>query len=92
MKHENHSVDGDRNEEMNEEMNEKVELLYLVLVCDGVWDVMTNDEVENFIVNKVNKKQNKRNIHLHMKDKEGDDFKNQCTNDILLPEVSDELL
>ena len=57
-------MDGDRNEYTNEYMNEKVPLLYLVLVCDGVWDVMTNDEVGNFIVDKVNEKGSTDNMSV----------------------------
>jgi serine/threonine protein phosphatase PrpC len=45
--------------------NSSDSLNFLVLACDGVWDVMTNEEVCQFIVEELKKQKESENFVKH---------------------------
>ena len=48
--------------------------MYLVLACDGIWDVMTNEEVGSFVVKRVAERHGESDVLA----KVGDDLCDEC--------------
>ncbi len=52
--------------------------LFLVLACDGIWDVMSNQEVADFIYNRVNEKKESLDNMESILPEVGDDLLKNC--------------
>ncbi len=48
--------------------------MYLVLACDGIWDVMSNEEVGSFVVRRVEERRGQESILASV----GDDLCDEC--------------
>jgi serine/threonine protein phosphatase PrpC len=54
--------------------------MYIILACDGIYDVMSNDDVGEFVVNKVNEFSYRRDDTSAVLAEVGDELLKECLN------------
>jgi serine/threonine protein phosphatase PrpC len=54
--------------------------MYLILACDGIYDVMSNDAVGEFVVNKVNELSFMKHDTSAVLPEVGDELLKECLN------------